>query len=266
MNYLKRQMKKNSDDAISPVVGVMLMLVVTIIIAAVVSGFSGGLIAGNNQKTPALTMDVKISNTGSYIGSGFTATVTSVSEPIATKDIRIQTSWKTTNKDSGASMTGGNTSMPLVKNVMSPKIASGDTQPLIASIAPYGSGPGVTGSQNPSSPFSQAAQQFGNYSLMQGTGLVALPYGSHSGMAIAGAPGVTDDGGYGIPISVNAASNGPYKYTFGASFVSGAVDATQAVLGTGWENLRAGDTVTVSVVHVPSGKVIFKKDVSVTEG
>ena len=35
--------------AISPVVGVMLMLVVTIIIAAVVTGFAGGLVSG--QKT-----------------------------------------------------------------------------------------------------------------------------------------------------------------------------------------------------------------------
>lgn len=39
------------DEAVSPVVGVMLMLVVTIIIAAVVSGFAGGLV-GENQKAP----------------------------------------------------------------------------------------------------------------------------------------------------------------------------------------------------------------------
>ena len=40
-----------SNDAVSPVVGVMLMLVVTIIIAAVVSAFAGGL--GSSQKTTA---------------------------------------------------------------------------------------------------------------------------------------------------------------------------------------------------------------------
>jgi FlaG/FlaF family flagellin (archaellin) len=39
------------DDAVSPVVGVMLMLVVTIIIAAVVSAFAGG-ITGDVQKAP----------------------------------------------------------------------------------------------------------------------------------------------------------------------------------------------------------------------
>jgi hypothetical protein len=46
---MKHSIKRN--DAVSPVVGVMLMLVVTIIIAAVVSGFAGGL-AGGAQSTP----------------------------------------------------------------------------------------------------------------------------------------------------------------------------------------------------------------------
>ncbi|MDD1691023.1 MAG: type IV pilin N-terminal domain-containing protein [Methanoregula sp.] len=48
-------MKTMSSDAVSPVVGVMLMLVVTIIIAAVVSAYSGGL-AGAQQKTPQATL------------------------------------------------------------------------------------------------------------------------------------------------------------------------------------------------------------------
>ncbi len=40
---------KNNESAVSPVVGVMLMLVVTIIIAAVVSAFAGGM--GGNAET-----------------------------------------------------------------------------------------------------------------------------------------------------------------------------------------------------------------------
>lgn len=43
------------DNAVSPVVGVMLMLVVTIIIAAVVSAFAGGL-SSSQQKTPQVTI------------------------------------------------------------------------------------------------------------------------------------------------------------------------------------------------------------------
>ena len=45
-------MKQQNERAVSPVVGVMLMLIVVIIIAAVVSGFAGGLVGGKNQKTP----------------------------------------------------------------------------------------------------------------------------------------------------------------------------------------------------------------------
>jgi FlaG/FlaF family flagellin (archaellin) len=44
-------MKLKNESAVSPVVGVMLMLVVTIIIAAIVSAFAGGLVGGT-QKAP----------------------------------------------------------------------------------------------------------------------------------------------------------------------------------------------------------------------
>jgi len=51
-------MKRNTsrrNHAVSPVVGVMLMLVVTILIAAVVSAFAGGLMK-SQDKTPQLTI------------------------------------------------------------------------------------------------------------------------------------------------------------------------------------------------------------------
>ncbi len=50
-------MKQMNETAVSPVVGVMLMLVVTIIIAAVVSAFAGGL-ASDQSKAPQATLDV----------------------------------------------------------------------------------------------------------------------------------------------------------------------------------------------------------------
>ncbi len=53
---MKRKMKEK-ESAVSPVVGVMLMLVVTIIIAAVVSGFAGGLV-GNQEKPPQASIAV----------------------------------------------------------------------------------------------------------------------------------------------------------------------------------------------------------------
>jgi len=48
-------MKRMNKDAVSPVVAVMLMLVVTIIIAAVVSAFAGG-IAASKDKSPTVSI------------------------------------------------------------------------------------------------------------------------------------------------------------------------------------------------------------------
>jgi FlaG/FlaF family flagellin (archaellin) len=54
--------RRNADDAVSPVVGVMLMLVVVIIIAAVVSAFAGGAVSGV-KKVPQATITGKFSIT-----------------------------------------------------------------------------------------------------------------------------------------------------------------------------------------------------------
>ena len=73
-------MKKNHENAVSPVVGVMLMLVVTIIIAAVVSAFAGGSVSGV-KKVPQATITGKFSiSDGLQIihsgGDGLTTTET----------------------------------------------------------------------------------------------------------------------------------------------------------------------------------------------
>ena len=268
MHYLKRMTKKNGDAGVSPVVGVMLMLVVTIIIAAVVSGFAGGLVGGSAQKVPTLAMNVKIINMGSWVGSGFFATVTGVSDPIQTKDLKITTSWSTTKRYDpgyaantsagmatiGSTFTGGSTCVPLTTNIN--RLASGS----YSAVAPLGFGAGINGSAtigdaNPTMP--TALQNFGNYSLTAGTNMYGVPYGAASYQFIGGGAGATSGtSGYGI--------SSVYIYT-NDTFTNGYVDATQAILGYGWENLRAGDVVNVRVIHIPSGKVIFQKDVVVTE-
>ena len=57
--------KKKNEDAVSPVIGVMLMLVVTVVIAAVVVTFSTGL-AGSTGTTPTALFEV--SGTDTYQG------------------------------------------------------------------------------------------------------------------------------------------------------------------------------------------------------
>lgn len=51
-------MNKGRDGAVSPVIGILLMLVVTIIIAAVVSGFAGSL-ASDQSTAPQITLSVR---------------------------------------------------------------------------------------------------------------------------------------------------------------------------------------------------------------
>jgi len=47
------------EDAVSPVIGVMLMLVVTLVIAAAVSAFAGGL-AGDTKSAPQASFDLEV--------------------------------------------------------------------------------------------------------------------------------------------------------------------------------------------------------------
>jgi len=69
-----------NEHAVSPVVGVMLMLVVTIIIAALVSAYAGGMVSGQ-KKTPQASIQGKFS-----ISQGFEITHAG-GEPLATNDI-----------------------------------------------------------------------------------------------------------------------------------------------------------------------------------
>ena len=56
---------ENTDNGVSPVVGVMLMLVVTIIIAAVVSAFAGGF--SSTDSTPEMSLSATFSQSNGLI-------------------------------------------------------------------------------------------------------------------------------------------------------------------------------------------------------
>ena len=74
-------MKRMNKDAVSPVVGVMLMLVVTIIIAAVVSAYAGGL-GSSKDKSPSVVIQGTFSNTSGlkieHISGNAIPTITTV--------------------------------------------------------------------------------------------------------------------------------------------------------------------------------------------
>lgn len=87
-------MIKRKEDAVSPVVGVMLMLVVTIIIAAVVSGFAGGL-AGGTKAAPQAAIDVRFMKDDGGMGPEYVETKMVFEhlsgDSIPTKDLNIIT-------------------------------------------------------------------------------------------------------------------------------------------------------------------------------
>ena len=76
-------LKERNEDAVSPVIGVMLMLVVTIVIAAVVAAFAGGL-GSDVEMAPTAALDIDAYADGKL-------KVTSLSgEALTTKDIEIK--------------------------------------------------------------------------------------------------------------------------------------------------------------------------------
>ncbi|MGA9085379.1 MAG: type IV pilin [Methanoregula sp.] len=269
-------MRQQNENAVSPVVGVMLMLVVVIIIAAVVSGFAGGLVK-TTPVAPQLTLDVHIINSGYYPTSYFKATVTGVSAPIRTNDLKIITSWsKTVNP--GQVVTGGATITPGVTNfnvsyVTEPNSYDGSTQsptspPSWQCVCPQGDGPGVgmngtevsngtpyeglgaTGMSSIGTIGITNFTWFGNYNLEAGTVMFAQPFGA------APYTGSNFSVGYGLKTQ--------YSYFYGTDTANGAVlssasvDQMQAVLGPNWYVLRPGDVVNMKIIHIPSGKTIWQ--------
>ena len=86
---------KHGERAVSPVVGVMLMLVVTIIIAAVVSAFAGGL-SGSQTKTPQASFQIKtgwdVKDDGSIDTGAYDFAIEHMGgDPVQTKDTQLIT-------------------------------------------------------------------------------------------------------------------------------------------------------------------------------
>ena len=88
-------MKKKSDDAVSPVIGVMLMLVITVVIAGVIAAFGAGMV-GDTESAPSVVLDVKILDYYQALtdvgGPDFQIRHVS-GEPLDTDEIEIQIAW-----------------------------------------------------------------------------------------------------------------------------------------------------------------------------
>ena len=87
---------KKSDDAVSPVIGVMLMLVITVVIAAVITVFATGTVA-DTEPAPTAVLDVEIYDYYQAIpgtgGPDFHITQIS-GDALDTSKLEIRLSWK----------------------------------------------------------------------------------------------------------------------------------------------------------------------------
>jgi hypothetical protein len=232
-----KRTRKDCDTAVSPVVGVMLMLVVVIIIAAVVSGFAGNLIGGNNQKVPSLAMDLDIANSGHWSNSYFKGEVTSTSGPIDTHNLKIVTSWKKMLPN-GSTLQGGATTSPGVVNTnVIYDTHGGAGYDLWRLTVPYGYGSGALNGTAPGgnifwtidsggSEYAVISGQSGNYSwwgnykLQAGTAFLARPFGGRvSSQAYLGAPGSKPNeftSGYGVKTRFQYNYSSPSEYVPGS--------------------------------------------------
>jgi len=100
--------RKKSDDAVSPVIGVMLMLVVVIVVGAVVTVFATGLV-GDTKVAPVAKLEVEIISDEvvygtapngyvMYQGTAPTLHLTHVSgDPVDTADLKLSFAWECNN-------------------------------------------------------------------------------------------------------------------------------------------------------------------------
>ncbi|QQR71995.1 MAG: type IV pilin N-terminal domain-containing protein [Methanolinea sp.] len=198
-------MMKRNEDAVSPVVGVMLMLVVTIIIAAVVSGFAGGL-AGGTKAAPQASIDVRFMQDDGGMRPAnvqWKMVFEHLSgDSIPTKDLEIVTYY---------TLTDGT----IIKHRQTPASESTDL---------YG---------------------YGTFTR--------VPYINDMSLGYSGINLVTDFGNY--------------TWTTGDVLSSGSDAGTSALLGFDITDssygFGSGGVVDVKILHTPSGKYIYDKEVIV---
>jgi len=233
---------KKSRRAVSPVVGVMLMLIVTVIIAAAVHSYASSL-ATTTSKAPSGTWDVKIKNSGYWKDSGIWLTYLS-GDPVPSKDIKIVMIHKNNITEA----------IPNTVNVHYNFTKEDNT---------------TTGWTNYSGPIAYVNDtwkgsgtppydvQFGNYTIETGVMLKASPVGWDK---VPGENDTYNEYGYGV---LELYKYSGYNETLGLTPET-VIDPVRALLKD-WEYVRPGDTVTVEIVHIPSGKTIYKADI-VVEG
>ncbi len=225
----KIRMIKDSS-AVSPVIGVMLMIVVTVILAAAVSSYSNGMMT-NAKVAPAGAFDVEIAkdidaNMNNVDSMSYISIRQITGDPIKTGDLKIVT----INPQARGEYQ--------VREVL-PHVANTHTPYYTGAMPIWNVGKLINSSSEDTF--------FGDYTLEPGKRMLADGYSNYK-QNVEWNP---DEGRYeynGFP----ADPEDPNCY----------IDGMQAMFAD-WDNVKSGDFVTVKFVHIPTGKVIFDTEVRV---
>ena len=229
MTVMKKTEQK--EDAVSPVVGVMLMLVVTIIIAAVVAAFAGGVMT-STEKAPTAVLDVTIKNTDVSMGqSNIFATDVFIKhlsgDEIPAKDISITFTWN----DAVSGKTKTHTYYPTTDTFIDFKDIDG-----ISDGYGYGNATMYLNG-NPSYPIEEAILK--NGVVLQTGGNYIYDYSS-------------------TPANTVMTGNPFVDVLF-----TGEISATYSNVWSGGVVSTLGDSVHVTISHIPSNTVIYDSEVKV---
>ena len=233
---MKEQHK--AEDAVSPVIGVMLMLVVTIIIAAVVSGFAGGLAEGA-EAAPQASIAV---STGTISDGNFDIKFEHKGgDPIRTKDCEFITFLTLPNGT-------------VIKHVQTPTspLARGNQGP--SGVYFYSRGPHLTDPQKYAYPCAPQAD-------------VTLP----SDWVLKGFEGSGEENHawFGQAVWLPGDVARTYHDGFTANFVGLIEDpypgddaGYEAATATLKDCVKKNCKLEIKLLHVPSGKYILDKTIT----
>ncbi len=218
------------DSAVSPVVGVMLMLAVTIMIAAVVSATASNF-SGTEKKAPSAILDVSIYSEKLYDGFSTPAmTIRHISgNVLQTKDLQIVTYYTAPNGNISKGSLLGETAVSLKNYRCGVMFVNDDTR--------Y-----ETDDRLSSSSTGGKANWFGNSSAMFKPGDILVTPAQYCENENAEA-GNTD-------LHQNPGMEALFP---NVKFIKSSA--------TDEDEFPSGRVVSVKIVHVPSGQIIFDKDV-----
>jgi len=266
---------KKSDDAVSPVIGVMLILVVTIVIAAVVAAVSTGMVT-DTKTAPNVALDVVIDRSvvvfPPYEGSGDGGLfgpdliITHISgDPIPTSDLELHFSW--THEGVGGKCS--HSSMYSVEN--SGEVYGGGatgTHPMyMKATSPYSSWASSVYFGHENAILTQGKQFFTHSDYL------CSDYSSPHATVNFGSPFmdfVFDNGYPTASTALSGESSEYYHYPAEIYNYYKPYDDTGYPIVVGntggiMDHLPEGTPVEVTIIHIPSNKPIYNKVVYVKE-